>query len=261
MKAQMVKNAVIVPVGAKGGFVVKRPPSRSRTPKRCGPRWPRCYRDVHRRPARRHRQHRRRRGRAPARRGPPRRRRPLPRRGGRQGHGHVLRPRQRGRRRATASGWATRSRREAATGYDHKEMGITARGAWESVRRHFRSLGVDADTDPLTVVGIGDMSGDVFGNGMLRQPAPAARRPPSTTATSSSTPTPTRRASFAERQRLFDLPRSSLGRLRPDRSSRPGGGVWPRVGQGRSPLSDEVRRVLGTDAATADAERAARRPS
>ena len=52
-------------------------------------------------------------------------------------------------------------------GYDHKEMGITARGAWESVRRHARVLGLDVDRDPLTVVGIGDMSGDVFGNGML----------------------------------------------------------------------------------------------
>ena len=55
-------------------------------------------------------------------------------------------------------------------GYDHKAMGITARGAWESVRRHARALGKDADRDELTVVGIGDMSGDVFGNGMLRSP-------------------------------------------------------------------------------------------
>ena len=58
-----------------------------------------------------------------------------------------------------------------SVGYDHKEMGITARGAWESVRRHARMLGRDADADPLTVVGIGDMSGDVFGNGMLRSRA------------------------------------------------------------------------------------------
>jgi len=53
-------------------------------------------------------------------------------------------------------------------GYDHKAMGITARGAWESVKRHFREFGVDTQTTPFTVVGIGDMSGDVFGNGMLR---------------------------------------------------------------------------------------------
>ena len=56
----------------------------------------------------------------------------------------------------------------AAPGYDHKAMGITARGAWESVRRHASVLGKDAESDPLTAVGIGDMSGDVFGNGMLR---------------------------------------------------------------------------------------------
>src|SRR5207248_4523835 len=54
-----------------------------------------------------------------------------------------------------------------SSGYDHKKMGITARGAWESVKRHFRDFGIDADTAPITVVGIGDMSGDVFGNGML----------------------------------------------------------------------------------------------
>ena len=65
-----------------------------------------------------------------------------------------------------ASGSATRSRRAGSEGYDHKEMGITARGA-ESVRRHFRHLEIDPDRDDFTVVGIGDMSGDVFGNGML----------------------------------------------------------------------------------------------
>ena len=72
-------------------------------------------------------------------------------------------------------------------GYDHKAMGITARGAWESVRRHARALGRDADTDPLTAVGIGDMSGDVFGNGMLRSKRIASWSPRSTTGTSSST--------------------------------------------------------------------------
>src|SRR5690606_9197670 len=57
-----------------------------------------------------------------------------------------------------------------STGYDHKAMGITARGAWESVRAHFAELGVDVDVDEITVAGIGDMSGDVFGNAMLRSP-------------------------------------------------------------------------------------------
>ena len=68
-----------------------------------------------------------------------------------------------------------------SAGFDHKEMGITSRGAWISVQAHFRALEVDADTAPLTVVGIGDMSGDVFGNGLLRSPHLEARgrvRPP-----------------------------------------------------------------------------------
>ena len=80
-----------------------------------------------------------------------------------------------------------------SVGYDHKAMGITARGAWESVRRHFRELGRDTQTQDLTVVGVGDMSGDVFGNGMLLSEhiRLVAR---STTGTCSSTPSPTRRA-------------------------------------------------------------------
>ena len=95
-----------------------------------------------------------------------------------------------------------------SAGYDHKKMGITARGAWESVKRHFREMDIDIGTTPFTVVGVGDMSGDVFGNGMLRARPPSSS-PPSTIATSSSIPTPIRSAAFAERQRLFDLPRSS----------------------------------------------------
>ena len=103
-----------------------------------------------------------------------------------------------------------------SAGYDHKAMGITARGAWEAVKRHFRELGKDIQTEPFTVVGVGDMSGDVFGNGMLLSQADPGCWPPSTTATSSSIPIPTRRRRWAERERLFDLPRSSLGRLRQD---------------------------------------------
>jgi glutamate dehydrogenase len=134
-----------------------------------------------------------------------------------------------------------------SAGYDHKAMGITARGAWESARRHARSVGRDADIDPLTVVGIGDMSGDVFGNGMLRSPhlrlvAAFDHRhiflDPD--------PDPTR--SFAERQRLFDLPRSSWDDY--DRTAiSPGGGVWPRSAKAIV-LSEEVRRVLRVTEAT-----------
>src|SRR5690606_36782286 len=95
-----------------------------------------------------------------------------------------------------------------SAGYDHKKMGITARGAWESVKRHFRELGRDVMREPFTAVGIGDMSGDVFGNGLLLSPevrliAAFDHRHVFID------PDPDAAASFAERQRLFALPRSS----------------------------------------------------
>ena len=111
-------------------------------------------------------------------------------------------------------------------GYDHKELGITARGAWESVKRHFRELGLDVQTEPFTVVGIGDMSGDVFGNGMLlseqiRLVAAFDHRHVFVD------PNPDPEASFAERKRLFELPGSSWDDY--DRSLlSAGGGVWSR---------------------------------
>ena len=166
MKAQMVKNAVIVPTGAKGGFVVKRPPA---DPDAARTEVVECYRTFI------------------------------------SGlldltdnlvAGEVVRPPDTvvhdgddtylvvaaDKGTATFSDIANGVAIEhgfwlgdafasgGSCGYDHKAMGITARGAWESVRRHARALGRDADTDGLTVVGIGDMSGDVFGNGMLRTP-------------------------------------------------------------------------------------------
>ena len=95
-----------------------------------------------------------------------------------------------------------------STGYDHKKMGITARGAWESVKRHFRELGKDIQSDDFTVVGVGDMSGDVFGNGMLlsrhiRLLAAFDHRHIFLD------PNPDAESSFAERRRLFEKPRSS----------------------------------------------------
>ena len=106
-------------------------------------------------------------GRAPAARGAPRRGRHLPRRRRRQGHGDVLRHRQR-RGPVDYGFWLDDAFASGGSaGYDHKAMGITARGAWESVKRHFREMGVDTQTEDFTVVGVGDMSGDVFGNGML----------------------------------------------------------------------------------------------
>jgi glutamate dehydrogenase len=100
-----------------------------------------------------------------------------------------------------------------SAGYDHKGMGITARGAWESVKRHFRELGVDTQTEDFTVVGVGDMSGDVFGNGMLlsehiRLVAAFDHRHIFID------PNPDSATSHAERQRLFDLPSFVVGRLR-----------------------------------------------
>ncbi|TAM63367.1 MAG: NAD-glutamate dehydrogenase [Rhodanobacter sp.] len=129
-----------------------------------------------------------------------------------------------------------------SNGYDHKGMGITAKGAWESVKRHFRALNRDCQSQDFTCVGIGDMSGDVFGNGMLLSrhihllaafdhrhifldPSPDAER------------------SFVERERLFKLPRSSWDDY--DRSLiSAGGGIWPRSAKS-IPLSAEARTALG----------------
>jgi glutamate dehydrogenase len=132
-----------------------------------------------------------------------------------------------------------------SAGYDHKALGITAKGAWESVKRHFRELGQDVMTDPFTVVGIGDMSGDVFGNGMLLSPviklvAAFDHRHVFLD------PDPDPGPALAERRRLFELPGSSWDDYDRERIS-PGGGVWPRTAKS-IPLSQEVQRALGVDA-------------
>ncbi|MFC5948149.1 NAD-glutamate dehydrogenase [Pseudonocardia lutea] len=129
-----------------------------------------------------------------------------------------------------------------SVGYDHKAMGITARGAWESVKRHFSELGVDTQTQDFTVVGVGDMSGDVFGNGMLlsehiRLVAAFDHRHVFVD------PDPDAARGYAERRRLFDLPRSSWDDY--DRSViSPGGGVWPRTAKA-VPVGPEMRAALG----------------
>ncbi len=129
-------------------------------------------------------------------------------------------------------------------GYDHKKMGITARGAWESVRFHFSRLGIDVDGSDFTVVGIGDMSGDVFGNGML-----LSRRIRLVAAFDHRhvflDPDPDPAASFAERQRLFALPRSSWADYDSSLISA-GGGVWPRTAKS-VPVSPRARSALGLD--------------
>ena len=132
-----------------------------------------------------------------------------------------------------------------STGYDHKKLGITARGAWESVKRHFREIGTDVMNEPFTVVGIGDMSGDVFGNGMLYSDqiclvAAFDHRHVFVD------PAPNPAVGFAERKRLFELPGSSWDDY--DRSKiSEGGGVWPRSAKSIE-ISPETRLALGIDA-------------
>jgi glutamate dehydrogenase len=127
-------------------------------------------------------------------------------------------------------------------GYDHKAMGITARGAWESVKRHFRELGLDTQASDFTVVGIGDMSGDVFGNGMLlsrhiRLLAAFDHRHIFID------PDPQAESAFAERERLFRLPRSSWADYERNLISA-GGGVWARS-EKSVPISPQARQALG----------------
>jgi glutamate dehydrogenase len=243
MKAQMVKNAVIVPTGAKGGFVVKRPPP-GNDRQAVAAEVAACYQTFMRGmldltdnlvggqgiPA--------------------------PEVVRYDGHDPYL---------VVAADKGTASFSDLAnsiadeygfwlgdafasggsTGYDHKRMAITARGAWESLKRHFRELGLDPRTSEFTVVGIGDMSGDVFGNGML-----LSRHLKLIGAFNHQhvflDPDPDPESSFKERERLFELPGSSWGDYDRKVISK-GGGVWPRWAKS-IPLSPEARRALGCDA-------------
>ncbi len=139
-----------------------------------------------------------------------------------------------------------------SVGYDHKAMGITARGAWEAVKRHFREMGKDIQSEPFTVAGVGDMSGDVFGNGMLLSKAiklVAAFDHRDIFLD----PNPDPAKSWAERKRVFDLPRSSWADYDKKLISK-GGGVFSRASK-EIPLSKEVREVLGvTESAMAPAD-------
>jgi glutamate dehydrogenase len=245
VKAQMVKNTVIVPVGSKGGFVLKKaPPATDREA------WMKegvaCYQDYLR-------------GlldltdnRVGDRVVPP----PLVRRMDGDDPYLVVAA---DKGTATFSDYANQVSAEyghwlgdafasgGSVGYDHKAMGITARGAWESVKRHFRELGTDIQATDFTVAGIGDMSGDVFGNGMLlsrhiRLQAAFDHRHIFLD------PAPDAAASFAERERLFKLPRSSWADYDTQLISA-GGGVWARS-EKSVPLSPQVREVLGVEAET-----------
>ncbi len=133
-----------------------------------------------------------------------------------------------------------------SAGYDHKKMGITARGAWEAVKRHFRELGIDTQKDPFTVAGIGDMSGDVFGNGML-----LSRKIKLVAAFDHQhiflDPDPDTAASFKERRRLFRQTRSNWSDYDSAFISK-GGGVYSRQAK-TIRLSPEARKLLDTEEA------------
>ncbi|MGH8793049.1 MAG: NAD-glutamate dehydrogenase [Stackebrandtia sp.] len=131
-----------------------------------------------------------------------------------------------------------------SVGYDHKKMGITARGAWESVKRHFRFMDLDTQTQDHTCVGVGDMAGDVFGNGLLCSPH--------TRLVAAFNhmhifidPDPDTAAAYAERQRMFALPRSTWDDFDKGVISA-GGGVWSRNAKS-IPVSAQARRALGID--------------
>ena len=132
-----------------------------------------------------------------------------------------------------------------SVGYDHKAMGITAKGAWVSVQRHFREMGVDCQTEEFTCVGIGDMSGDVFGNGLL-----CSEQTKLVAAFDHRDifidPTPDPAASYAERQRLFDLPRSSWQDYDKSLISE-GGGIFPRSMKSIK-ITPHMAEVLDIDA-------------
>jgi glutamate dehydrogenase len=234
MKAQTVKNAVIVPVGAKGGFVVKRGDSKA------------AYQTFIRGLLELTDNRLSRAGGDDTVVAPP----DVVRRDGDDPYLVVAADKGTGGFSDLANALAAEYdywlgdafASGGSAGFDHKAMGITSRGAWLSVRAHFRALDVDADTARLTVVGIGDMSGDVFGNGLLRSPhvqlvAAFDHRHVFVD------PDPDPAASFAERQRLFALPTSSWADYDPAVLS-PGGGVYARTAKSVA-LSPEARRVLG----------------
>jgi glutamate dehydrogenase len=241
MKAQMVKNTVIVPVGSKGGFVVKQPPAEREAFMKEGIA---CYQTFLR---------------------------GLLDLTDNLVAGTVVPPKDVVRHdsddpylvvaadkgTATFSDIANSVSKEygfwlddafasgGSVGYDHKKMGITARGAWESVKRHFRKLGINTQTTDFTVIGIGDMSGDVFGNGML-----LSRHIKLLGAFDHRhvflDPDPDPETSFNERERLFNLPRSTWADYDRKLISK-GGGIYPRSAKSVT-LTPEVKNVLGVDA-------------
>ncbi|MFY9288820.1 MAG: NAD-glutamate dehydrogenase [Alphaproteobacteria bacterium] len=238
MKAQMVKNSVIVPVGSKGGFIVKRPPLEADKFQAEGIA---CYRimmcgllDI-----------------TDNRSGnkiiPPER---VVRHDADDPYLVVAADKGTAKFSDIANGisqefgfWLDDAFASGGSaGYDHKEMGITARGAWEAVKRHFRELGKDIQTTDFTCVGVGDMSGDVFGNGMLlskhtRLLAAFDHRH------IFCDPNPDAAVSYGERARLFKLPRSSWADYDAKKISK-GGGIFPRS-EKFIKISPEMKKAYG----------------
>ncbi|MCB5160945.1 NAD-glutamate dehydrogenase [Marinomonas algarum] len=134
-----------------------------------------------------------------------------------------------------------------SNGYDHKKMGITARGAWESVKRQFKEIGIDCQTKDFTTVGIGDMAGDVFGNGML-----LSRHTRLVAAFNHMhifiDPTPDAESAFVERERMFKLPRSSWEDYNKELISK-GGGIFNRAAKS-IPINADIRKALGIEGNT-----------
>lgn len=241
MKTQMTKNAVIVPVGSKGGFVVKHPPGEREAL--------RAYVEAQYQSYIR----------------------ALLELTDNMVDGEVVHPEglviyddpdpylvvAADKGTATFSDLANRVAAEydfwladafasgGSHGYDHKKEGITARGAWESVKRHFRELGKNVHEEPFTVVGIGDMAGDVFGNGMLYSEQIRLLAAFNHLHVFLD-PDPDPAASYQERKRLFELPRSSWQDYDPELISE-GGGVYPRSAKS-IPLTPQVKEALGLSA-------------
>ncbi|NHC14863.1 NAD-glutamate dehydrogenase, partial [Motilibacter deserti] len=251
VKAQAVKNAVIVPVGAKGGFVVRRPPAVPGDREAVFAEGVRCYKafiggllDITDNIVQTS-------GRSEV--VPPA---GVVRRDGEDAYLVVAADKGTATFSDIANGVAAdygfwlgdAFASGGSAGYDHKAMGITARGAWESVKRHFRELGVDPQRESVTAVGIGDMSGDVFGNGML-----LSRQLKLVAAFDHRhiflDPDPDPAVSFAERERLFRLPRSSWADYDTALLSA-GGGVHPRSAK-RIAIPAQVRERLGLPEGTA----------
>jgi glutamate dehydrogenase len=143
-----------------------------------------------------------------------------------------------------------------SVGYDHKKIAITARGAWECIKHHFQNLGVDVEKEPFTSVGIGDMAGDVFGNGMLLSRATRLLAAFNHVHIFID-PAPDAEKSYAERERLFRLPRSSWRDYQPPLISK-GGGIFERSAKS-IPVSPEAKALLGIEADKVSGEEMIRR--